>query len=635
MKRACAILGLVICGAGCDGTGTPLPSTPMMKKEDPPPTPTMKADDPPPPTPTPDLFVSIPARAETASGLGGAAATVDVRATLASIEILKEGGNAVDAAVTAASVLGVTDPFSCGIGGGGFMVIYLAAENRVVTIDHRETAPAHFDHKLFYDKDVVVPFNELVTSGLSTGVPGTVRGWDEALRRYGKLSFADVLKRAWWVAETGGFNVDKTFFDQTERNIDRFRAFSSTSKIYLTPESKSWPIDTIFKNPDLGKTYRLIAKNGAKAFYEGEIAKAIVETVQKPPLVAGTKLNVRPGVMELGDLLSYEARVRPAVETSYRGYTVYGMGLPSSGGLTIAMALNLLDGYETKGLSSADVLHRYIGATQLAYADRGAYMGDPEFVKVPVKGLLSAGYATERRALIDLQKAPLTAALPGNPYAHEIDPSNVSSPTPKTENYLPDNADLADALDRETTHITVTDKEGNIVSYTCTIEQEGGNGMVVEGYGFLLNNELTDFNMPADPTVQHPNVAEPGKRPRSSMSPTLVFKDGKGATIITSVLQTLVNHIDLGMPITAALSAPRISQRNSSSDGSTTAETAFLITPEATALIGLGHKLSDAGLIGGEIGAVTAIRWNPDGTVTAVAEPSRRNGGSAMVEQTK
>lgn len=584
-----------------------------------------------------DLFAQLPKIAPTATGQRGAAATVDLRGTLAAIEVLKRGGNAVDAAVAAAGVLGVTDPFSCGIGGGGFMLIYLADGNEVIALDHRETAPSRLEARFYYEDGAPVAFNELVTSGLSVGVPGTVRGWSHALRRYGTLGLRDVLQRAIQVAEAG-FDVDETFFDQTQRNLSRFQAITSTKALFLGPDGQPWPVGTLFKNLDLAGTYRLIAEGGEMAFYEGQVAAAIVAAVKAPPVEPGSALKVRAGVLELSDLRDYEARVRPALATTYRGYTIYGVGLPSSGGITVAEALNLLEGYDMAPLTPVEVLHRYLGASRLAFADRGAFLGDPEFVDAPVKGLLSKDYADSRRALIDLEAAPSTAAEPGDPYAFQSDPS----PAPdRARTVKGGSAGPKDADDNETTHITVSDAAGNIVSYTCTIEYEGGNGIVVPDHGFLLNNELTDFTIPPDPSAPHPNVIEPGKRPRSSMSPTLVLKDGKpelalgspgGSTIITTVLQILVNYIDQGLPIDKALSAPRLSQRNSG-DGSTDAETAFLSAPEAEGLTSLGHALSDAATLSGEIGAATALRFHGDGTVTAVAEPVRRHGGSAMVEQ--
>ncbi|WP_224365561.1 gamma-glutamyltransferase [Hyalangium versicolor] len=587
------------------------------------------------PVPTPPLTPQ-------ATGQGGAASTVDVRATAAAIEILKGGGNAVDAAVAAAGVLGVTDPYSCGIGGGGFMLIYLADEKRVVAIDHRETAPRAMSREFFYEGGAPIPMMEVLTSGLSAGVPGMVRGWEVALQRYGTRGLSEVLQPGIRVAERG-FEVDQFFVDQTTRNVDRFKLFSSTARVYL-PGGKPTPVGGIFTNPDMAKTYRLVAEGGSRAFYQGEIARAIVDTLTNPPMAPDASRKVRLGVMQLADLEDYEARVREPVKTTYRGYTVYGVGAPTSGGLAVSLALNLLEGYEPASMSRVDFLHRYLESSRLAFADRTAYVGDPEYVDVPVDGLLSKAYAIERRKAIDPARAAPREVPAGNPFAFQVDPS----PAPRMAATVPavmGSAALAaaelDTPDRETTHIVTSDKAGNVVSYTCTIEFEGGDGIVVPGYGFLLNNELTDFDVPKSPTAPHANIPEPGKRPRSSISPTLVFKDGApvlalgspgGSTIITTVLQTLVNHLDFGMPLLEAVAAPRVSQRNSA-DGASQAEPEFLASPEAAALKEKGHVFGNAGPVAGmnAIGAVTAIRFNPDGTVTVVAEPKRRGGGSAMV----
>lgn len=314
----------------------------------------------------------------TATGKGGAAATVDIRATAAAIDVLRSGGNAIDAAVASAAVLGVTDPFSCGIGGGGFMVIYVASEGQVVTLDHRETAPQGFSSSLFYENGAPIPFAELVTSGLSAGVPGTLLGWDEALRRYGTRSLKDLLDPGVRVAEEG-FDVDFTFSDQITRNLDRFKAITSTAALFLTKDAAAPAIGDTFKNPELAATYRLLGEAGLPAFYGGEIGEAIVATVASPPVAAGSALNVRPGVMKLSDLASYEVRIRPPVESTYRGYTIYGMGLPSSGGPTVAMALNILNGFEAGSLSKAEVLHRY-------FDDQP----EPDFITTPEAAALQA-----------------------------------------------------------------------------------------------------------------------------------------------------------------------------------------------------------------------------------------------------
>ncbi|QRK11220.1 gamma-glutamyltransferase [Archangium violaceum] len=574
--------------------------------------------------------LASPAPTPTATGRGGAAATVDVRATAAAIELLASGGNAVDAAVAAASVLGVTDPYSCGIGGGGFLVAYIAKDKRVVTLDHRETAPRALERSRLYEDGAPIPFDAFVTSGLSVGVPGSPLGWSEALRLYGSRPLSDVLQPAIRVAEHG-FDVDATFFEQTRRNASRFRDFTSSAALYLGPDGQPWPVGTTVRNPDLARTYGLVARDGLDAFYRGEIARAIVDTVTRPPVTPGASRVVRPGVMTLEDLAAYETVVRPPVTSTYRGYTLYGMGVPSSGGLTLALTFNLLEAYAPDAMSRADFLHRYLEASRLAFADRNAFLGDPAFVSVPEAGLLSRDYAASRRSALDVSRASTTAAAPGNPLPFQG--GTHAAPTPLSQVERP--ATEERVLNKETTHITTADAAGNIVTYTCTIEGEGGNGMVVPGYGFLLNNEMTDFDLPASPEAPHPNAPAPGKRPRSSMSPLLVFKDGEpvlalgspgGSTIITTVGQTLINHLDFGMPIDQALAAPRVSQRNSP-DEKSQAEPGFIASPEAAALAALGHSFTDAG----PLGALTAIRFNPDGTVTAAAEPIRRGGGSAMV----
>jgi gamma-glutamyltranspeptidase/glutathione hydrolase len=579
--------------------------------------------------------VPTPALTPEATGRGGAAATVDARATAAAIEILKDGGNAVDAAVAAAGVLGVTDPYSCGIGGGGFMLIYLADEKRVVSVEHREKAPRELKRELYYDGGAPIPLFDVVGSGLSTGVPGMVHGWEQALARYGTKRLSEVLQPGIRVAERG-FEVDQTFVEQTARNAERFKLFTSTAELFLPAQGQPPAVGSTFTNPGMAKTYRLVAEGGSQAFYRGEIAQAIVATVARPPVAPGAAKKVRPGVLTLADLADYEVRIREPVKSTYRGYTVYGMSPPSSGGIAVGLALSLLEGYEPASMSRADFLHHYLEASRLAFADRNAYVGDPEYVEVPVAGLLSKEYATERRKGLSMQKAAPGAAAAGNPFPYQEDPSitrPAESRPAMSQAALPPS--VLDVPNRETTHISTTDKQGNIVAYTCTIEAEGGNGIVVPGYGFLLNNELTDFDIPPKPEAPHANAPEAGKRPRSSMSPTLVFKDGApvlaagspgGSTIITTVLQTLINHLDFGMPLLEAAAAPRISQRNQP-DGKSQAEPEFIATPEAEALKAKGHVFIEVG----QIGAFTGLRFNADGTVTAVAEPKRRGGGSAMV----
>ncbi len=554
-----------------------------------------------------------------ATGTGGAVATISEEASKSAIEILNKGGNAIDAAVAAAATLGVTDPFSCGIGGGGFMVIYLAKDKRVITIDHRETAPASFSPASFLKDGKPMDFDTVVASGMSVGVPGTVRGWHEALDRYGSMSFKQVLQPAINVA-TRGFKVNETFSHLVAENERKFQNFSTTSALYLR-NGKALPAGTVLRNQAMARAYREIAARGEKAFYSGPMAEAIVEAVNHPPLAAGK--SVAAGNMTLSDLANYEARIRQPVHTTYRGYDIYGMPQPSSGGVTVAEALNILEGYDLKAMPRAQAEHLYIEASRLAFADRNAYLGDPEYVDAPVDGLLSKQYAAQRRALIDNGRASGLASA-GDPYPFQNDQSITLRPQAQQA------VRMQESL--HTTHFTVSDKDGNVVSYTFTIESWGGSGIVVPGYGFLLNNELTDFDF-AGP---RPNVPEAGKRPRSSMAPTIALKNGKpaftigspgGATIITTVLQTMVNYLDLGMTMDQAIEAPRISERNIEES---TVEPGFAGTDNAKALEAMGHKFSQRAE---EIGAANALVFNPDGTVTAVSEARRLGGGTALVQR--
>ena len=349
------------------------------------------------------------------------------------------------------------------------------------------------------------------------------------------------------------------------------------------------------------------------------MAQANVAAVNLPPVLGDA--HVRAGTMSMTDLANYEVRIRQPVRSTYRGYDIYGMPLPSSGGVAVAEALNILEGYDLKSMERAKVEHLYLEASRLAFADRNAYLADPEYVDAPVEGLLSKQFAAQRRSLIRPDRAAAVVHA-GDPFLYENDQSFPLRPQ----------ANLIMREGTHTTHLVVSDKQGNVVSYTFTLEDWGGSGIVVPGYGFLLNNEMTDFDF-AGPA---PNIPEAGKRPRSSMSPTLAFKDGKpafalgspgGATIITTVLQTIVNHLDLGLPMDQAIDAPRLSQRNSRE---TEIEPGFAGSAQAQALEGFGHKWAPNQE---EIGAANAIVFNPDGTVTAVSEVRRHGIGAALVQK--
>jgi gamma-glutamyltranspeptidase/glutathione hydrolase len=550
----------------------------------------------------------------TAVGTGGAVATVDLDATEAGIDILRAGGNAVDAAVAAAAVLGVTEPFSCGIGGGGFMVIYRAEDGLVTTIDHREVAPAAMHPMSFWESGTPLPFNDARYSGLSAGVPGTVRGWADALARYGTMTLAQALRPGIEVAREG-FTVDPTFQSQVAANVDYFNDITSTEALYL-PGGAPPPVGSTFRNPDMALAYERIAHLGPRGFYRGGIADAMVGAAQTPPLDDDANHVWRPGVMTVRDVQGYVAPEREPTLVGYRGLDVYGMGPPSSGGSTVGEALNILEGWDLGALPREQALHYFLEASRFSFADRNAYLADPAYFNVPLEGLLSDSFAAERRVLI-ADTAATSPVAPGDPYDDQAGAGTAGGPSV--------------AVDRgeTTTHLTVSDRWGNVVSYTFTIESTGGNGIVVPGWGFLLNNELTDFNF--DSTT-HPNRVEGGKRPRSSMSPTVVLDGGEpvlavgspgGSMIITTVLQILVNHFDFQMTLPDSIAAPRASQRNTAA---TVAEAAF-IALYGSALEARGHTFSSTG----EIGAATGIQFLPDDVVVAAAEPTRRGGGSAMV----
>ncbi|MFE7712649.1 gamma-glutamyltransferase [Streptomyces sp. NPDC057486] len=569
-----------------------------------------------------------PPKQAVATGSGGAVSSVNPYASQAGIEVLRRGGNAVDAAVATAAALGVVEPYSAGIGGGGYFVYYDAAKKKVHTIDGRETAPARMRSDSFIDPSTgkAIPFQEAVNSGLSVGVPGTPATWQEALDDWGTVSLGRALRPATRIADAG-FVVNDEFRAQTAMNEARFRDITSTSELFL-PNGELPVVGSRFRNPDLARTYRELSREGIDALYHGDIGRDVVGTAQNPPVTAGSDRTFWPGLMERRDLANYAVVRRDPTRTTYHGLDVYSMAPSSSGGTTVGEALNILENFPLSSADRVQALHHYVEASRIAFADRNRWVGDPAFSDVPTKALLSKEFAKDRACLIR-PDATLTSPLaPADPLGATTGCARGKGTQEPYEG-------------PSTTHLVTADRWGNVVSYTLTIEQTGGSAITVPGRGFLLNNELTDFDFtPLTPGVPDPNLPAPGKRPRSSMSPTIVLRDGKpviavgspgGATIITTVLQTLVNRFDLGMSLPDAVAAPRISQRNRTT---TDAEPAFLDSPERTALEGLGQHFVLAPQTftpSPEIGAVAALEFQRDGKVTAVAEPKRRGGGSAMV----
>ncbi|HWC92287.1 MAG TPA: gamma-glutamyltransferase, partial [Pseudolabrys sp.] len=444
------------------------------------------------------------------------------RAARIGVTILDRGGNAVDAAVAVGFALAVTYPRAGNIGGGGFMVIHLAKANRDTTIDYRETAPAAASAGMFLDPQGNPDPKKSRDSGLAIGVPGTVAGLALALEKYGsgKFSLADLLAPAIRLAQEG-FPVEDDLADSLPQSRERLARWPSSAAIFLNGDAPLNEGERLLQF-DLADTLRAIAERGPSSFYRGPIAERIAAAVR----AAG-------GVMTTDDLKNYRAIEREPVRGSYRGYDIVSMPPPSSGGVCLIEMLNILEGYDLAKLGAGpESFHIMIEAMKRAYADRAVFLGDPDSVKIPLAGLLSTPYAATLRAQIGAHATPAADIRPGKP--------------PEAEG-------------RNTTHFSVIDRDGNAVSNTTTLNFSYGVGLVADGTGVLLNNELDDFT--AKPGAANAyglvgfdnNLPAPNKRPLSSMAPTIVLKDGKpvlitgspgGSRIITAVLQVMVNVID-------------------------------------------------------------------------------------------
>jgi gamma-glutamyltranspeptidase / glutathione hydrolase len=484
-------------------------------------------------------LVVIPASAY--AGERGIATSADPRATEAGAEILAKGGSASDAAMAMMLALTVVEPQSSGIGGGGFLLHYDGAAGTISTINGRETAPAAAKPDRFIGADgKPIGFVQAWQGGHSAGVPGNIRLMADAHRKWGKLKWAELFKPAIRLAEKG-FVVNKTLESRLD-TIQRFWPnFDAARSIYWI-DGKPAKQGAIIRNPELAKTLKLIAKKGPDAFYKGAIANQIVAAV--------TTSKVSPGDMTLADLAAYKAVEQNAVCAPYRVYVVCGMGPPSSGATTVLQILGSLERFDMKasGKDSPDSWYLIGQAMQLAYADREKYLADPVFAQVPVAGLIDKAYLAERSALIDPARA--RADYPaGNP------PGAI----PRTASISGERSG--------TTHFSAIDGKGNIANMTSTIEAPFGN-QVIAG-GFFLNNELTDFTFaPEQNGAPVANKVEAGKRPLSSMSPTLVFdRNGKpvlalgsagGKRIIMHVTKTLIGVIDFGLPLKEAITLPNI-----------------------------------------------------------------------------
>jgi len=465
----------------------------------------------------------------------GMVVSQEYHASEAGLEMLKAGGNAVDAAVATGFALAVTHPQAGNLGGGGFMMVYLKDQDKTIAIDYREMAPAKAHRNLFIGPDGKVDKQMAFFSLKASGIPGTVKGLVEALQAYGTLPLAQVMAPAVRLAE--GFPMTWALQDSLTRAQDRLKGDAVSSQYFYKADGSVYEAGEVFRQPDLAKTLKAIAANGAAGFYEGWVADKIIATMQ-----AGD------GLIDQDDLKAYRVKYRAPIEGSFRGYKIVTMPPPSSGGVHIVQMLNVLEGLDLKGFghNSAEYVHSLTETMKYAYADRSKYLGDPDFYDVPVGALTSKSYGADIRAKINMDKAM---------------PSSEIFPAAK----LPEESN-------DTTHFSVVDRFGNMVANTYTLNFTYGNGKSVAGAGFLLNNEMDDFSAkPGTPNAfgllgGEANAIEAGKRPLSSMTPTLVFRDGQpfmatgspgGSRIITTVLQVILNVAEFDMNMQAATSVPR------------------------------------------------------------------------------
>jgi gamma-glutamyltranspeptidase/glutathione hydrolase len=531
-------------------------------------------------------------------------AAANPHAVDAGIEILESGGSAVDAAIAVQLVLGLVEPQSSGIGGGAFMLHFDADSREIASFDGRETAPAAASPALFLTgTGNKMKFWDAVIGGRSVGVPGVLDMLELAHREHGQLAWAQLFDPAIRLAEEG-FAISPRLGEMIagDKHLKRYR---TTATYFHTDAGEPLPVRHILKNPDYAATLRAIAMGGADAFYNGDIARDIVAAVR------GATDN--PGLLSESDLASYEAKIRSPVCVTYRANNVCGMGPPSSGGLTVGMILGILNNYDMGKLApgSVEAEHLFIEAARLAYADRGLYMADSDFVSVPVEGLLDIEYLKWRGGRIDDQ-ITMGKADAGTP------------PKKKAEPHAPDSA----LETPSTSHFSIVDARGNAVSMTTSIENAFGSRIMVRG--FLLNNQLTDFSfLPEVDGKRVANRVEPGKRPRSSMAPTIVLgPDGGlrlvtgspgGSRIINYSARSVMAVLDWGMDPQAAVSRPHVISRN----GKVELEKGTTAEALKTDLEARGHEINIRDLTSG----LHAILIE-NGKIYGAADP-RREGVSA------
>ncbi|SEQ62832.1 gamma-glutamyltransferase 1 Threonine peptidase. MEROPS family T03 [Faunimonas pinastri] len=517
----------------------------------------------------------------------------------AGAEVLRKGGNAADATVAIQTVLGLVEPQSSGLGGGGFLLYWDAARRRLTTFDARETAPAAATPQLFLDEHgAPLQFYDAVVGGRSVGAPGTPRLLELLHNRYGRLAWPDLFGKAIDLAEKG-FVVSPRLAGEIKGDEQRLARFDGTRNYFLKKDGTGIDAGTTLTNPAYAATLKKIRDGGAEAFYKGAIADDIARTVQHAP--------GNPGVLSVQDLATYQVKEREPVCEPYRGYRVCGMGPPSSGGIAIGQILGLLSHFDLAKLGPDDPQSWQLmgDATRLAYADRERFVADSDFLPVPTQGLLDPVYLAKRAALL---KA-----------GTRLDKAEAGSP--EWDHAM--NTGDGNALELpSTSHFVVVDQWGNIVSMTTTIENEFGSRLMVDG--FLLNNELTDFSFKTrDGDRPVANRVEPGKRPRSTMAPTVVLKDGKpvlalgspgGAMIVPFVAEALVANLDWGMDLQKAVSLPHAMNRSGAFELEAGTQAAKL--GDALKRLGYDVKVEDMN------SGLHAIAIGPDG-LTGAADPRR------------
>lgn len=548
------------------------------------------------------LLLSFPVSSALAEG--GVVSSADPRASAAGQEILRKGGSASDAAMAMMLTLTVVEPQSSGIGGGGFLLHHDARMRTIDTIDGRETAPAAATPGRFLGADgAPLPFPQAYPGGLSVGVPGNLRLMELAHRKWGRLPWADLFQPAIRLAGDG-FEVNATLHARLESQASVWTDFPQAQAVYWR-EGKPAPVGTVIKNPALAAFLKQLASEGPDAFYKGDNARAIMETLGTAPR--------NPAVMTPEDLASYQARQRPAVCGHYRIYVICGMGPPSSGATTVLQILGMLERFDIGrlGKDSPESWHLIGEAMQLAYADRDKYLGDRDFVEVPVAGLIDPAYIARRSRLIAPGKA-LNNYAAGEPNGAPKRTAAVSSEV------------------QGTTHFVAIDGDGDIASMTSTIEGPFGSQLVANGY--FLNNELTDFTFaPEKDGAPVANGVEAGKRPLSSMSPTIVYDaSGKpvftvgaagGRTIIMQVAKALIAHLDWGLSAQDAIALPLLFFNK---DGLLLEEGPWVGRMQPT-LERLGHKVTS-----GKLGLkANAAEW-VNGQWQGAADP--RSPGVTLAE---